>query len=173
MYEATIPVFIRSLTNLLKIMEKAERHAKKRMKNPSALLQKRLYRDMFNFTKQVQYSYFMALDVAGNVSGVPAPKYAYDEQSMAELKKSLKLVITYLKSIKKEDVKKYERRLLKMRIPVFFDLNQTLAPLDYVYNFALPNFFFHYVTAYDILRHYGIPIGKKDYLGPLSLPLVK
>lgn len=170
MYEATIPVFTRSLTNLVKIMEKAERHAKKRSQNPSAILKKRLYADMFNFTKQVQYSYFMALDVAGNLSSVPAPKYAYDEKSIAELKKSLKQVIKYLKSIKADDVKKYERKLMKTRIPVFFDVKQTLAPRDYVHNFALPNFFFHYVTAYDILRHYGVPIGKKDYLGPLTLP---
>jgi hypothetical protein len=170
MYEATIPVFIRSLANLLKIMEKAERHAKKRLQNPSTILKKRLYADMFNFTKQVQYSYFMALDVAGNLTGVETPKFAYDEKSMPELKKSLKQVIKYLKSIKPEDVKKYERRLVGKRIPVFFDLKQTLLPKDYVHNFALPNFFFHYVTAYDILRHYGVPIGKKDYLGPLSLP---
>ncbi len=170
MYEATIPVFIRSLTNLLKIMEKAERHAKKRMQNPSALLKRRLYVDMFNFTKQVQYSYFMALDAAGNLTGVPAPKFAYDEKTMAELKKSLKLVVKYLKTIKQEDVKKYERKLVKMRIPVFFDPKQTLIPKDYVHNFALPNFFFHYVTAYDILRHSGVPIGKKDYLGAFTLP---
>jgi hypothetical protein len=113
---------------------------------------------------------FGALDVAGNLTGVEVPKFAYDEKSMPELKKSLKQVIKYLKSITPEDVKKYERGLAGKRIPVFFDLKQTLLPKDYVHNFALPNFFFHYVTAYDILRHYGVPIGKKDYLGPLSLP---
>ena len=112
----------------------------------------------------------MALDAAGNLTGVPAPKFAYDEKTMTELKKSLKLVVKYLKTIKQENVKKYERKLVKMRIPVFFDPKQTLIPKDYVHNFALPNFFFHYVTAYDILRHYGVPIGKKDYLGAFTLP---
>ena len=167
MYEATIPVFIRSLENLIKIMEKAERHAKKRMTNPSALLKKRLYVDMFNFTKQVQYSYFMALDAVSNLSGIPSPKLSYDEKSMAELKKSVRLVIKFLKSVKPEDIDLRNKK----RIPVFFDPKQTLLPADYVQNLAVPNFFFHYVTAYDILRHNGIPLGKKDYLGALSLPV--
>ena len=152
MYEATIPVFIRSLGNLLKIMEKAERHANKR-----------LYVDMFNFTKQVQYSYFMALDAASNLSGLPSPKFDYDEKSMAELKKSVRLVVKFLRTIKPEDIK----RGSKKRIPVFFDQKLTLLPADYVQNLAVPNFFFHYVTAYDILRHYGIPLGKSDYIGAL------
>jgi hypothetical protein len=161
MYEETIPIFIRSLSNLLKIMEKAEKHAKRKKIDPSVLLKKRLYSDMFNFTKQVQYTYFMALDATVNLSGVPAPKFAYDEKSMTELKKSVRRTVAFLRTIRSSDMKKNAKK----RMPVFFDAKQKLSVADYVHNLALPNFFFHYVTAYDILRHNGVPIGKDDYLG--------
>ncbi len=162
-YEVTIPVYIRCLENLLKIMGKAELFAKKKRISMKKLLTARLISDMFTFTQQVQYSYFMALDGASHLSDKKSPTFSYDEKTMSELKASVRKTISYLKTIKPIDFQGVENK----KVPVFYSPKKSLPADKYITTLGLPNFFFHYTTAYDILRHLGVPIGKDDYLGRL------
>jgi hypothetical protein len=156
----TVPVFIKSLENLQKIIGKAERHAKQHKIDPNTLLNARLYPDMFNFLQQVQYACFLPVDFARHFSTATAPRVGYDETNFEELKSSIKRTIGYLKAIKPE------RFLDKQNaLPVFFDPKLGLPPQAHAARIALPDFFFHVTTAYCILRHNGVPLSKGDFLG--------
>jgi hypothetical protein len=103
----------------------------------------------------------MALDCASHLLDKKPPTFSYTEKSMAELKTSVKKTIAYLKTIKQTDFKNVESR----KVPLFFKPEKIMTADSYITTIALPNFFFHYTTAYDILRHLGVPVGKSDYLG--------
>ncbi len=163
LYSATIPVYIRCLGNLLLILGKAERFTKKKTISTVEIINSRLAPDMFTFTQQIQYAYFSALDGATNLSNKKAPTFAYDEKTLLDLKKSLKKTITYLQTIKPKDFKDAEKK----KVPVYYNPKKLLPATIYVNTLGLPNFYFHYVTAYDILRHLGVPIGKTDYIGKM------
>jgi uncharacterized protein len=163
LYEATVPVFIHFLSNLLTIMGKAERFAKERNSNADVFIGERLAPDMYTFTQQVQYAYFTALDGISKLSGVRHPAFLYDEKTMKELKTSVRRTISYLKTIRPEDFRGVEQRT----VPIYYNPKKALPASVYVYRLGLPNFFFHYTTAYDILRHKGVVIGKVNYIGKL------
>jgi hypothetical protein len=116
---------------------------------------------MFNFTQQVGYAYFTALEIATNLSGKEMPKFTYDEKSIQELKVSLKRAIQFLKTIKPKDVAYSEKKRMK----TFLNPKASFARDTYIQMLAMPNFFFHVTTAYDIFRHLGVPLKKDDYLG--------
>lgn len=160
----TIPVFAKSLKNLLGILGKAEKFAKEKKFDTKRYLELRLAPDMFNFASQVEYACFMAVETAEKLSGKKQPKLTYDSKSFEALKINTKKSVAYLKSIKSESLLDAEKKLL----PLFYDSKTFMKGNDYVRQLAVPNFHFHYVTAYDILRHNGVPIGKDDYLGKLS-----
>jgi hypothetical protein len=160
-YENAISIYTKELSNLLQLIDKGGVWAKKNKMSEQKLLDQRLRPDMYNFCQQVQYSYFMALDASVGLTGKVAPKLAYDETSLKELKISVKKTITFLKSIKPKDLKQAARR----QIPLFYDQKKKFSASKYLELVGIPNFFFHYTTAYDILRHIGVPIGKDDYLG--------
>ena len=161
LYTETVPVFTHFLTNLLTLIQKAEVHAKKKKIKPSTYLSKRLYKNMFTFTQQVQYAYFLALDATSNLSGKKSPEFAYDEKSIAELKKSVRRTLTFLKSIKPSDLKGARQK----KVPLFFDPKRKMPAPKYVRYLALPDFFFHYTICYAILRHNGVPLGKNHFIG--------
>ena len=161
LYQTTIPVFVKYLSNLLKLIEKGNTHAAQKKISATRLLHAKLAPDMFTFTKQVQYSYFMALETAVNLSGRPMPKFAYDEKTVEDLKLSLKRAIAFLKKIKPAEFNSVSKRKVK----TFLYPKKKIGREQYVLMFALPNFFFHVTTAYDILRHVGVPLKKEDYLG--------
>jgi hypothetical protein len=161
LYEETIPVYSHFLENLLTIINKAERFAKQKKVPIGDFFSGRLAPDMYTFAQQVQYAYFLALDGASNLSGKKAPDFTYDEKTITELKKSLRRTITYLSTITHRDFIGAEKK----KIPVFFDKKRLLSARTYVSYLGLPDFFFHYTTAYDIVRHLGVSIGKNDYLG--------
>jgi hypothetical protein len=157
----TIPVFVKGLENLDKIIKKAEAHAKQQYIEPQALLDARLYPNMFNFLQQVQYACFLPVDYARHFSNEPAPRVGYDESNLAELKESIKKTIAYLKAIKPEQFRGKDSGLL----PIFIDESLGLPPLEHAARIMVPDFFFHVTTAYCILRHIGVPLGKNDFLG--------
>jgi hypothetical protein len=165
LYTTTVPMFLQSLANLVKIIERAEKHAKAEKFDSSVYLTYRLAPDMFNFTQQVQYAYFLALDVTSKLSGKKEPVFTYDEKSLAELKESIRRTIKYLKSVKPKDFSEAEKKL----VPVFWNPKQRLTGADYVAQLGIPDFFFHYAIAYGILRHGGVPLGKEDYIGRLRI----
>ncbi len=158
----TIPVFIRSLENLVRILKKAQTHAKQHKIEPETLLNARLYPDMFTLLQQVQYACFLPVDFARHFSSEAAPRVGYDEKDFEALKASIETTIDYLKAIRPEQFRGKEKEVL----PVFFDETLGLPALAHAARVTLPDFFFHVTTAYCILRHNGLPLSKFDYLGP-------
>lgn len=162
-YEITVPVFIRSMSNLLKLMAKAEQHAKHKKFDLPVFLSGRLAPDMYNFNQQIQYVYFLAFDAVSGLTGKKAPLFKYDEKTMDDLKKSLKRAIAFLKTVKQKDFVGSDKK----KVPLFFAPKKLIPAKKYLATLALPDFFFHYTTAYGILRHLGVDIGKADFIGPI------
>lgn len=162
MYSLSVPVFRRSLINLSAILDKAAAYAQERKIDPAALLDARLYPDMFTFTRQVQLASDFAKGTPARLAGDTPPKYDDVEVGFAQLQERIARTIAFLDGFKPEQVDGSEGRAIELKGP-----QRTLhfSGLDYLAQFALPNFFFHVTTAYDILRHNGVPIGKRDFLG--------
>jgi hypothetical protein len=162
MYQASVPVFIRMLNNLAAILEKAAAHCEARKIDPAALLSYRLYPDMFVFARQVQVATDHARNGAARLAGMEAPEMEKTEQSFAELIERVRKTVAYLESLKPEQIDGSEDREVSIRRG---QTTNTYRGLDYLLNRTLPNFYFHVTTAYDILRHNGVVLGKKDFLG--------
>ncbi len=162
MYQASIPVLVRGLTNLQAILGKAQAHAAEKQIDPSVFTSARLFPDMLPLVRQVYIASDTAKGCAARLAGVDAPKYDDVELTFDELDARIQKTIDYLREFKPEQIDGSEERriTLKMRTgPVEF------TGLAYLLHFVLPNFFFHTTTAYDILRHNGVELGKLDYLG--------
>lgn len=162
MYQASVPVLIRGLTNLQAILGKGEAHAAEKQIDPSVFTNARLAPDMLPLMRQVYIATDTAKGCAARLAGVEAPKYDDVEQTFDELHARLQKTIDYLKGFEARQIDGSEQRpiTLKMRTgPMEF------TGLSYLLGFVLPNFFFHVTTAYDILRHNGVELGKLDYLG--------
>lgn len=162
MYQASVPVFIRMLGNLAGILEKAAEHCAARKIDPAALIHFRLYPDMFDFARQVQVACDHARNGAARLAGVEAPELEKTEQSFAELIERVRKTIAYLETLRPEQFDGAETREVAIKRG---ETTLTHAGLDYLLNRVLPNFYFHVTTAYDILRHNGVELGKRDYIG--------
>jgi uncharacterized protein len=162
MYSASVPVFQHMLRNLAHILDKAAAHAQARKIEPTALTTFRLAPDMLPFTRQI----LIACDAAKNgtmrISGVEAPKFDDKEATFEELKGRIQKTIDYLGTVPaaamdgKEDT--------DITFPVGPENKRTMKAQAYLTTWVLPNFFFHITTAYAILRHNGVDLGKTDYL---------
>jgi hypothetical protein len=162
MYAASVPVLVRALSNLSGVLEKAAAHAEARKLDPAVLLNDRLYPDMFPLVRQVQIASDNAKGGAARLAGVQAPKYEDNETSFAELQARLDKTIAYLNTFTPEQFQGAEER------PVVLTLRSgelKFVGLNYLLGYLLPNIFFHITTAYAILRHNGVELGKRDYLG--------
>ncbi|WP_179404397.1 DUF1993 domain-containing protein [Burkholderia guangdongensis] len=162
MYQASVPVLIRGLTNLQHILGKAQAHAAEKQIDPSVFIGARLYPDMLPLARQVFIATDTAKGCAARLAGVEAPSYPDVENTFDELHARIQKTIDYLNGFTAEQIDGTESRqiVLKMRVgPLEF------TGLTYLLGFVLPNFFFHVTTAYDILRHHGVELGKLDYLG--------
>jgi uncharacterized protein len=157
----TIPVFIQGLENLARILKKAEAHAKQTGIGIDTLIDQRLSPDMFNLLQQVQYACFLPVDFARHFSQQEAPRVGHDEASLKDLEASIRTTIDYLQTIGPEQFRGREGDAL----PLFFDETLGLPPQEHAARVILPDFFFHVTTAYCILRHKGVPLGKFDFLG--------
>ncbi|MGH8284092.1 MAG: DUF1993 domain-containing protein [Gammaproteobacteria bacterium] len=162
MYQASVPVFIRMLGNLSAILKKAEAHAQTKKIDPSVFTGARLYPDMFPLVRQVQIATDQAKGCAARLTGVEPPKFEDNEQTFAELYARLDKTIAYLKSVKPAQIDGSEERRIELKVR---DKTLQLKGQDYLLERVYPNFFFHVTTAYAILRHNGVEIGKGDYLG--------
>lgn len=165
MYQASVPVFQKMLTNLKAILQKGEAYAAAKQVDPSTLLSSRLHPDMFPLTRQVQIAADAAKLGCARLSGVEAPKYEDNETTFAQLVERIDKTLTYLATLKPSDLDGREDR----------DISITAGPrslqfkgLVYLLNWALPNFYFHVTTTYAILRHNGVDVGKMDYLGAVQ-----
>jgi uncharacterized protein len=162
--ETCVPLYLQMLSALSGVLDKAAAHAEARKIDPAVLLSMRLYPDMLPFTRQVQIAADFARKPLGRLVGAELAVIADEEKTFGELKARIAKTIDAVKSFKASDIDAGAGK------PITFPVGPkqvTMQGLDYLYNFALPNFFFHYVTAYDILRHAGVEIGKFDFMGKI------
>jgi hypothetical protein len=162
MYQASVPVYVRMLTNLIAILEKAASHCEAGKIDPSVLINDRLYPDMFSFGKQVQIAADAAKNGTSFLAGVEPPKFEDTEKSFAELIERVRKTIAYLQTFKPEQIDGSEEKPIQIKRG---DKMVEYSGQNLLLNRTLPNFYFHVTTAYDILRHNGVVLGKKDFLG--------
>lgn len=162
MYQASVPVFVRALTNLSSVLKKGEAHARDKHVEPDALLQQRLIFDMLPLVKQIQIACDTAARGAARLAGVEAKSFPDHEKTLAEAHARIDAAIDYVKTFKPEQIDGSEGRdiYLNMR-----EGELHFTGIEYLQGFAIPNLYFHCATAYDILRVAGVQIGKRDFLG--------
>jgi uncharacterized protein len=159
---ASLPIFNRMLGNLSHFLDKAQASAESRKFDPTVLLQARLAPDMLPFTTQVLIACDTAKLAVARLAGVDAPKYEDNEKTIAELKARIDKTLAYIASVPAASLN--GREDIEITFPVGRDKTRTLKGGDYLNHWALPNFFFHVTTAYALLRHNGVALGKADYM---------
>jgi hypothetical protein len=162
MYQASVPVFIRMLNNLCAILEKAAAHAEAKKIDPAVLTNSRLYPDMLPLARQIHVATDQAKGCGARLAGIEPPKFEDIEMTFPELIARIQKTISFLRELKPEQIDGSEKRTVTLQVR---GSTLTFEGMAYLLNFALPNFYFHVTTAYDILRHCGVEIGKRDYLG--------
>lgn len=165
LYEVSIPVFLRGLNNLASLLRKGEAHANEKDIAPDTLLRAKLAPDMFNLVRQVQSASDAAKAGGARLAGAPVPSFADTETTFADLHERIAKTVRFLEGIKPADVDGDASRKVTLKLSSG-ELNFTAV--QYLTTFALPNFFFHVATAYDVLRNQGVPLGKMDYLGNMD-----
>jgi uncharacterized protein len=161
-YDQLVPVFSQMLDSLDKVLAKAEADAAARKIDPQVFVNARLAPDMLPLTRQVQIMTDQAKGGASRLAGQESPKWADDEASFADLHARVAKTIAHLKTFKPEDFNGAETRAIELKFP---NATFSFTGQDYFLKFVVPNFYFHYTTAYAILRHNGVPIGKSDFIG--------
>jgi hypothetical protein len=162
MYSASVPVFKQILSSLSAILDKADAHAQEKKIDPSALLQARLFPDMFALTRQVQVAADFAKGACARLAGVDVPKYEDTEASFAELKARIAKTVAFIDSLPREAIEASAERDITTGSGA---TARQFKGQTYLVHYALAHFYFHATTAYDILRHNGVEIGKKDFIG--------
>jgi hypothetical protein len=162
LYHQTVPVFTHQLKNLAAILKLAAKDAKARSIDPSVLLSSRLAPDMLPLVSQVRIATDHVKGCCGRLANVDAPYLADDETTFAELDQRIKMVLKFLRTLKPAQFEGAESREIRMLIPIG---TIEFSGLDYFNGWSMPNFYFHYTTAFAILRHNGLGIGKKEFLG--------
>jgi hypothetical protein len=162
MYQASVPVFGQILGALGNVLAKAETHATAKKIDLAVLLGSRLAPDMFPFSRQLHIVCDFAKGATARLAGIDVPSWPDDEKTFAEFKERLIKTANYVQGFKPAQIDGSEEReiTLKMR-----DATRTFKGQGYLLHFVLPNFYFHAATAYDILRHNGVELGKRDFLG--------
>ena len=166
MYNASVPIFEIGLNALSAILDKAEAYAEAKGIDPTVLLTARLFPDMFAFTRQVQSACDQAKNGSARLAGIDPPSYADNEKTIAELKVRIAKTIAFVKAL---DAKKIDESVDR---EITFPLGPKKGHMkgaDYLNHFVVPNFYFHVTTAYDILRHCGVEIGKRDFIGAIPI----
>lgn len=163
MYAASIPVLTQMLKSLDQLLSKAESHAEQRKIDPDALLQARLFPDMFALTKQVQIATDFAKGIAARLAGVEVPVYEDTERDFAGLHARIAKTLAFIGGIGEEQVNGSEQREIVLMPGT--PRERRFDGQTYLLHYGLPQFFFHVTTAYNILRHNGVEIGKRDYMG--------
>ena len=162
-YTASIPVFKQMLGGLSQVLTKAEAHATAKNIDPHALLQARLFPDMFPLLRQVQAATDFARSVSARLAGVEVPRLDDSEQSFADLQARIATVLAFIEGLAPDPFDQAARREIVSQAGT--PKEKRFSGTSYVFNYGLPHFFFHTTTAYAILRHNGVEVGKKDYIG--------
>ena len=162
LHQVSVKVFLQGLNGLTTVLDKAEAHAAERKIDPDALLQARLFPDMFNLVRQVQIACDFAKGASARLAGVEPPAYADDETTFEALKARVARTAAYIESLDPADIDGQEERQITL---VRRGEASVHRAQDYLLKQAIPNFYFHVTTAYAIVRHNGVPVGKRDFLG--------
>ncbi|HQR98408.1 MULTISPECIES: DUF1993 domain-containing protein [unclassified Polaromonas] len=163
MYQASVPVFKQMLESLSAVLAKAEAHGTARNITPAALLQARLCPDMFPLLRQVQVACDFAKSVSARIAGVEVPGFEDKEESFADLQARIAKTLAFIDSLSAAQIDGSEARQIVTQAGT--PKEKIFSGQSYLLNYGLPHFFFHTTTAYAILRHSGVEIGKKDYIG--------
>ena len=162
-YTASIPVFKQMLGGLSEVLAKAEAHAASKKIDPNALLQARLFPDMFALLRQVQVATDFAKSVSARLAGVELPKLEDTEQTFAELQVRIATVLKFIEGL---DAARFDDAATRQIVTQAGTTKEKrFTGQSYLFNYGLPHFFFHTTTAYAILRHNGVEVSKKDYIG--------
>lgn len=167
MYRVSVPVFIRGLDVLSVLLDKASTHAQEHGISSEVLITARLAPTMMPLSAQVQRASDTSKLALERLTGVPSPHFADKESTFAELQERIDKTIIYLESFEEAQLEDAETCTVTLS---FGEFKPVFQGEDYLLTFAIPNFFFHVATAHDILRHNGVDIGKRDYLGPYTPP---
>ncbi len=162
MYSASVPVFKQILTSLSDLLDKAEAHATDKKIEPAALLQARLFPDMFPLARQVQIAADFAKGASARLAGVEVPRYDDTETTFAELRARIAKTLDFIGGLPQDAIEASAQRDITTSSGA--NAKQFKGQV-YLVHYALPHFYFHATTAYDILRHNGLEIGKKDFVG--------
>ena len=163
LYTASIPVFKQMLGGLSQVLTKAEAHAMAKNIDPNALLQARLFPDMFPLLRQVQVATDFAKSVSARLAGVEVPKLEENEQSFTDLQARIATVLAFMEGLEPAKFDGAATREIVSQAGT--PKEKRFSGESYIFNYGLPQFFFHTTTAYAILRHNGVEVGKKDYIG--------
>jgi uncharacterized protein len=163
LYTASVPVFKQMLTSLGVLLDKAEEHATARSIEPNALLQSRLFPDMFPLTRQVQIAADFARGVCARLAGVDVPKYDDSEHSFADLQALIAKTLAFVEGFTPAQIDGKEGAEIVTRAGT--PKEKRFTGQSYLLSYGLPQFFFHVSIAYAILRHNGVEVGKRDYMG--------
>jgi len=162
MYEASVPVLKHMLGSLSTLVRKAAEHAANKKIDPSALINARLFPDMFALVRQVQIATDQAKGGVARLAGVDIPKFEDDETSFDQLLARIAKTIAFLDSFSARQFEGSEDREIVLQL---HETQMEFNGRDYLLNWVQPNFYFHVTTAYNLLRHNGVEIGKRDFLG--------
>jgi hypothetical protein len=163
MYRASVPIFLQMLPCLTAVLDKAAAHAAARKIDPQVFLDARLYPDMFPLTRQIQIATDFAKGACARLAGQDPPKYADDERSFDQLKARISKTVDFIKEFKPAQIDGSEERDISL---VLGGQPMKFKGENYLTGLVLPNFFFHLTTAYAILRHNGVELGKQDFMRP-------
>ena len=166
LYAFSVPVFLRGHAILSDVLRKGEAHAAERKIAPSTLLTARLFPDMFALTGQVQAACDTAKRATARLVGVESPRFEDNETTFDELYARIQRTSDFVAQHRPDAFRDADARKIELKLPAGA---VSLTAEQYLVRFALPNFYFHVTTAYDILRHNGVPLAKRDYLGNLGL----
>jgi len=167
MSRASLPALNLGLAALSSLLDKASAFCEARKIDDAVILQSRLAPDMFAFVRQVQSATDVAKNGAARLAGVEPPRHADDETTIAQLKTRVDATLRYLETIGPAKIDASEQR--EIVFPLGPNAKGSMKGDDYLAQFVLPNFYFHVAVAYAILRHNGVEIGKRDFLGAISL----
>jgi len=162
MYQASVVSFANVLSNLLVVLKKGETYAISKKIDPAVLVNARLAPDMFALARQVQIASDQSKGCVSRLAGIEPPKFEDNEQTFAELYTRIEKTIAYIQSIKPAQLEGSDTRSIELKQR---DRTRNFTGLGYLFDYVYPNFYFHVTTAYDILRHNGVDIGKGDFMG--------
>lgn len=162
MYQISVPVFVRHLKGLANCMKKTQAHYAEKKLDEKTLLNYRLYPDMFNFIMQVGSATGHSTNCIAQLAGVPAPRFEDTPQSLADLIARVEKSIEFIESVPQEKIDGTEAKEITMKMR---DREMKMSGYELLMDRSIPNFYFHTTTAYNIMRHNGVEIGKRDFMG--------